>query len=92
MSHIELFKNNGLKFTGVKPYFVQTKIADLEKYATENISKRKYYFNRIVMAVRTNDRTQSIMLTSEIIKIKVSKRNLCVALKLFYHYNTMYSK
>lgn len=90
MNQIESFENYGLRFTVIKPYFIQThtKTVDLEIVLQRLFRRENIIFNRIVMAIRTNDSTQSTMLASELIKIRILKRNLCVALELMYHYNT----
>lgn len=94
MSQIESFENNGLNFTVIKPYFVQmqTKTADAEIVLQRLFRRENIIFNRIVMAIKTNDSAQSTMLASELIKIRILKRNLCVTLELMYHYNISYSQ
>ncbi|QLH10480.1 hypothetical protein [Nitrosarchaeum sp. AC2] len=94
MSQIESFENNGLNFTVIKPYFVQmqTKTVDAEIVLQRLFRRENIIFNRIVMAIKTNDSTQSTMLASELIKIRILKRNLCVTLELMYHYNISYSQ
>ncbi|MCV0412877.1 hypothetical protein [Nitrosarchaeum sp.] len=90
MNQIESFENNGLNFTVIKPYFVQTqtKTRDLEIVLQRLFQRENIIFNRIVMTIKTNDSVQSTMLASELIKIRTLKRNLCVALELMYHYHT----
>jgi len=94
MSQIESFENNGLNFTVIKPYFVQTqtKTVDAEIVLQRLFRRENIIFNRIIMAIRTNDSAQSTMLASELIKIRRLKRNFCVALELMYHYNILHSQ
>ncbi len=89
MSQIESFEKNGLNFTVIKPYFIQTqtKTSDLEIILERLFRRENIIFNRIVLAIRINDNAQSTMLASELIKIRTLKRNLCIALELAYHYN-----
>ncbi len=94
MNQIESFENNGLNFTVIKPYFVQMQIktVDAEIILQRLFRRENIIFNRIVMAIKTNDRAQSTMLASELIKIRILKKNLCVTLELMYHYNISYSQ
>lgn len=92
MSQIQFVENHGLN-SYFKSSFEQThsNTNDLEIVLHRLYHRENEIFNRIVLAIRTNDNTYGMMLASEIIRIRVLKRNLCVALELIYHHNTKYS-
>jgi len=94
MNQIESFENNDLNFTVIKPRFVQThtKTSNLEIVLQRLYRRENIIFNRIVMTIKTNDSAQSRMLASELIKIRILKRNLCIALELAYHSNIIHSE
>lgn len=93
MSQIQFVENHGLNYTYFKSSFEQTysNTNDLEIVLHRLYRRESEIFNRIVIAIRANDNAQSIMLASELIKIRILKRNLCVALELVYHHNTKHS-
>lgn len=93
MSQIQFVENHGLNSIYYKSSFEQThsNTTDLEVILHRLYHRENEIFNRIVIAIRINDNAQSTMLASELIRIRVLKRNLCVILELVYHHNTRYS-
>lgn len=92
MSQIQFVENHGLNSTYFKSSFeTYSNTNDLEIVLHRLYRRESEIFNRIVIAIRANDNAQSIMLASELIKIRILKRNLCVALELVYHHNTKHS-
>jgi len=92
MSQIQFVENHGLNSTYFKSSFEKThsNTNDLEIVLHRLYHRENEIFNRIVLAIRTNDNTHAMILASELIRIRVLKRNLCVALELVYHHNTKY--
>ncbi len=87
MSQIQTLKNQDLN-TEFRPFFEQTysKTSDLEIILHGLYHKENEIFNHIVMTIKTNDNTHSMMLASELIRVRILKRNICVALELAYRY------
>jgi len=93
MSQIQSVENHGLNSTYFKSSFEQThfKISDLEICLHKLYHRENEIFNRIVLAIKSNDNAQSMILASELVRIRILKRNICVALELVYRYNTKHT-
>jgi len=93
MSQTQSLENHGLEYTVFRPSLEQTysKKSDLEIILHRLYHRENAVFNRIVIAIKTNENAQSMMLASELIRIRILKRNFCLALELMYHYNIRHS-
>ena len=92
MSQIQSLENHGVNAV-FRPSIEQahSKTLDLETILHRLYHRENEIFNRIVVAIKINDNAQSMMLASELIRIRILKRNLCVVLEIVYHYNTRHS-
>ena len=93
MSQIQSLKNQGLNHIIFKTDIESphSNTSDLETVLNRLYHRENEIFKRIVIAIRINDDAQSTMLASELLRIRVLKRNICFALELLYNYNTRHS-
>ena len=93
MSQIQSLENHGLNNNVFNPTIepVNSKTSELEIILYRLYHRENEIFKRIVIAIRINDNAQSMMLASELLRIRILKRNLGLSLELLYKHNSKHS-
>ena len=93
MSQIQSLKNHSLNHMIFKTAIESphSNTSNLETVLHRLYHRENEIFKRIVIAIRISDDAQSMMLASELLRIRVLKRNICFTLELLYNYNTRHS-
>jgi len=93
MSQIQSIEKHDLKPAEINPYFAQIHLntSNLDTVLLRLYHRENEIFNRIIIAIKTKDNTQSIALASELLRIRILKRNIYIMLELSYNYNSRHS-
>ncbi|MCE9651621.1 MAG: hypothetical protein K8Q89_00960 [Nitrosarchaeum sp.] len=68
---------------------VQTSEAAYLQILLGELSQKDYkIFKQIIIAIKTNSDTQSVILASELARIRILEKNICMTLELLQHFKT----